>query len=118
MIVGAALLVFGFIGGRRARRRHPGAGGGAIAAAAEPKPVCACKHALAFHDPRTNVCHGQINGDPLRYDSFHHATAWKRVQCTCRQYVGPIPADQVLANFTLTHGTEPPTPDGDTSDQG
>lgn len=88
MLTGAALLAAGWMTGRfvPARRRPP----------KQPKPVCGCGHEIAYHDPKTSECHGRVE-EATKYDPFGSATAWKRVQCTCRQYDGPTPLPTIYA---------------------
>jgi hypothetical protein len=96
MIVAAGIaFVFGSAGiGIGLRRRRP--------PATSDAPICTCKHGLAFHDPKTNICHGTNNGRPTVYsDLASRPIAWEQIPCTCRQYIGPIPAEQILANYLL-----------------
>lgn len=93
------------------------AGGGGLTigrrrgAKADPfAPVCTCRHWLSYHDPETGHCHGTRNGDPLAYDELNYPTAWKQEPCTCRQYVGPLPADHVIASFNNTPTITLPPP--------
>jgi hypothetical protein len=81
-------LLVGYIAGRR-RGPRP---------LAPPKPVparCGCKHDLAMHDPNTNQCHG-LNRQKL-WGPQGQDYGYGNVQCTCRQYNGPRPIDQVFA---------------------
>lgn len=61
-----------------------------------PKPVCGCTHHHAMHDPETRSCHAKVEGEPARYDSFGEPTAWRQVQCSCRQYTGPEPLPEYI----------------------
>jgi hypothetical protein len=49
-----------------------------------------------MHDPETGRCHDLMKGQPIRFDDFDQASAWEKVPCTCRQYIGPRPIDQVF----------------------
>lgn len=87
LLVGGVLLAVGYIAGRIGRRR-PG----------PPPPVtplCGCGHALSQHDRSTSTCYAE-----LRRDTFDRRGRWSGhswVPCTCRQYVGPRPIDEVFA---------------------
>lgn len=105
IIVGVA-LVSGGAGVRIGRRR----------AGKQPKPKCTCGHSLAFHDPDTHRCHGLMNGNPVRFDTFNDPTAWEKVPCGCRQYVGPVPADQMLTSFVYPKMPEIDKPPATTTD--
>lgn len=48
---------------------------------------CACKHNVSFHDEEG--CHGQVDGKPIKYDAYNDPTAYEKVRCSCRRYVGP-----------------------------
>lgn len=66
---------------------------------AEPDPVCGCEHHLAFHTP-DGVCKGQTQirtGTDSRGYGKHEI-----VDCTCQQYVGPVPAlnPQIMRELT------------------
>lgn len=76
------------------------------------KATCECRHALSFHDPKTGECHGRVNGDPVAYDAYNDPTAWESVRCSCRQYVGPIPPEQMLASFLPREADPPKLVDG------
>lgn len=91
MILGAALLGGGFLGGffagRHLRR-------------AREAPVCPCGHELSFHDPETRACHGRT----LQMNMRNEYGLWlgdQWVTCTCRQYDGPQRIEQYLATLTL-----------------
>ncbi len=96
LVIGAALLAAGFVAGRIGRRRPP-AGPPPL-----PTPVCGCGHTLSQHDTGTNTCYAE-----LRRDSYDKRGRWAGhtwVPCTCRQYVGPRPIDEVFLPRVL-----PPT---------
>ena len=88
LLVGGVLLAVGFVAGPA----------GPTAAAAPPPPVtplCGCGHALSQHDRETSTCYAE-----LRRDTFDKRGRWAGhtwVPCTCRQYVGPRPIDEVFA---------------------
>jgi hypothetical protein len=89
MITGALILLAGILIGRLlpSRRRK------------EPKPVeavCGCRHHHAMHDGETGHCHAQVD-KPTRYDRYGSATAYAKVQCSCRRYSGPEPLPLVFA---------------------
>src|SRR5204862_255528 len=83
---GAGLLAAGVLIGRRSRRR-PGA------ARETPTPRCACDHSLAEHNRDSNLCHAQIQRP--RYNKYGDWTGHEYTPCTCQQYVGPVPLEQV-----------------------
>jgi hypothetical protein len=78
----------GFTLGRKARKSP------AVKEAAPLALVCGCEHELAYHDPSTNQCHDTVSGTPVFKGG---KWAVPRVQCTCRQYTGPRPIDQVFS---------------------
>ncbi|AIG73315.1 Hypothetical protein AJAP_01925 [Amycolatopsis japonica] len=85
LAVGAGLFGAGLLTGKLTRRQT-GAG-------TSPKPVCGCSHGLEQHDPDTKECHGQI----LHRDWI--GNQW--VPCTCRQYVGPKPFEELFVSPML-----------------
>ena len=91
LLVGAALLGAGYVAGRLQRRR-----------AAPPRPmtpVCGCGHPLSQHDPESSTCYAE-----LRRDSYDKRGRWAGhtwVACSCRQYIGPRPIDEVFAPRVL-----------------
>lgn len=88
MLIGGGLTIAGFLLGRllptAPRRPKPIA------------PVCGCEHSLAYHDPKTGICHGTVE-EPTRYSTYGEPRAFQTVQCTCRQYDGPTPLPTVYA---------------------
>lgn len=92
LVEGALILIIGIVIGRlwgKDRKKNTGL--------KDPKPVCGCKHHYSMHDAETGHCHGQVRGNPLRYDSFDDPTAWEMVQCPCRRYAGPEPLPTLYA---------------------
>jgi hypothetical protein len=87
LAVGAALLAAGYLGGRLGRRRSR--------SPATPVAVCGCGHPLSQHDPQTNTCHAEVPRDA--YDRKGRWAGHTWVACSCRQYVGPRPIDEVFA---------------------
>ena len=53
------------------------------------QPICGCGHHLAQHDAKKGTCHARISAD--KYDI-------ERMQCTCRQYSGPLPVPEFFAS--------------------
>ena len=95
-VLGGALLAVGFLAGRLGRRQ----------AAPPPAttPLCGCGHTLSQHDTETSTCYAE-----LRRDTFDKRGRWAGhswVPCTCRQYIGPRPIDEVFLPRLL-----PPTGD-------
>lgn len=70
----------------RAKKRPKGA---------EPEPICGCEHHLAFHTPE-GVCKEQV---PIPDGE----NKFKVYDCTCQQYVGPIPSisPQILRELAM-----------------
>jgi hypothetical protein len=95
MLIAAGIAVVFYAAGRsvplRRRSTPPGADPGA--------PLCSCTHGLAYHDPTTGVCHAQVKDQPTVLNRHETPIAWSMVQCSCRQYVGPVPTEQLLAYF-------------------
>ncbi|MGY1695294.1 MULTISPECIES: hypothetical protein [unclassified Geodermatophilus] len=87
LVVGAALLAVGFVAGRLGRRRP-------AAPPPNPVPLCGCGHALSQHDTETNTCYAELRRDT--YDKRGRWAGHTWVPCTCRQYVGPRPIDEVF----------------------
>lgn len=87
MLSGGGLVLIGLAIGRfaPARRRTP----------KPPKPICGCRHQMAFHDPATGQCHGLNTVDA--YNRFEDSVGEKQVECTCRQYDGPTPLPVIYA---------------------
>jgi hypothetical protein len=86
LLVGAALLAAGFLAGRLSRRRPP--------APPPVTPLCGCGHALSQHDTETSTCYAELRRDA--YDKRGRWAGHTWVACTCRQYVGPRPIDEVF----------------------
>jgi hypothetical protein len=88
LVVGAVLLGAGYLSGRFGRRRRrPSEPAGPVA-------VCGCGHALSQHDPQSRTCHAEVPRDS--YDRKGRWAGHTWVACTCRQYVGPRPIDEVF----------------------
>lgn len=92
MLEGAVLMVIGVLLGRFL----PGRRKGAAPAAEPPKPVCGCKHHHSFHDPGSGKCHG-LADKPTHFTTTGKPIAWAKVPCTCRQYSGPVPLPEYMA---------------------
>ena len=92
LVVGAVLVAVGFVAGRIGRRRPP-------APPANPQPVCGCGHPLSQHDTGTNTCYAELRRDTYDKRGRWAGNSW--VPCTCRQYVGPRPIDEVFAPRVL-----------------
>jgi len=86
LLVGAALLAIGFVAGRLQRRRP--------APTPPVTPLCGCGHPLSQHDTETSTCYAELRRDA--YDKRGRWTGHTWVPCTCRQYVGPRPIDEVF----------------------
>lgn len=87
LLVGAGMLVGGFLCGRfrRPAARPPA-----------PRPeTCACGHALAYHDRATGACAERVKQESA-WDSYGDAVEYEYVPCACRRYVGPLPVEDLL----------------------
>ena len=85
-LVGAALLAAGYSAGRFGRRGPT--------APPQLTPVCGCGHALSQHDTETHTCYAELRRDTYDRKGRWAGDSW--VPCTCRQYVGPRPIDEVF----------------------
>ncbi|MPQ97530.1 hypothetical protein GB931_06260 [Modestobacter sp. I12A-02628] len=92
LLVGAALLAVGYLGGRLGRRRPTAPG-------APLTPMCGCAHPLSQHDPGSSTCHAEVPRDAYDKRGRWQGHSW--VRCPCRQYVGPRPIDEVFAPRVL-----------------
>jgi hypothetical protein len=86
LIVGAGLLAAGFTAGRFSRRRP--------SPPAPITPVCGCGHTLSQHDRETHTCYAELRRETFDRRGRFAGLTW--VPCTCRQYVGPRPIDEVF----------------------
>jgi hypothetical protein len=93
LAIGGLLVALGFVAGRLGRRRQ-----GPVT----PQAVCACGHPLSQHDPESNACHAEVARDAYTKRGRWAGHTW--VACSCRQYIGPRPIDEVFAPRLL-----PPT---------
>lgn len=83
MLLGGALVLAGQAFGALLRRtRSPKI----------PEAYCGCRHHLSKHDPQTGECHQTVPG-------YNRNGLWGAQPCGCRQYVGPVPAELMLASF-------------------
>jgi hypothetical protein len=94
LAVGGLLVVVGFVTGRLGRRRPTGP--------VVPQAVCACGHPLSQHDPESTICHAEVARDSYTKRGKWAGHTW--VACSCRQYIGPRPIDEVFSPRLL-----PPT---------
>ncbi|MCW2699547.1 MAG: hypothetical protein JWQ45_1082 [Blastococcus sp.] len=88
LLVGGALLAVGYLTGRLNRHRTP-------PPPPPMTPLCGCGHALSQHDRETSTCYAELRRD--NYDKRGRWAGHVWVPCTCRQYVGPRPIDEVFA---------------------
>jgi len=58
---------------------------------ANPQPICGCKHHRSYHEEGKGICHAQVKGKPIHYDTWNDPNAWEKIQCTCQHYTGPEP---------------------------
>lgn len=96
MIEGVAIFVVGIIVGRVLPGR-------AKKAAFPVKATCECEHSLASHSPKTKQCTDYLDhltGGAI-YDSRGRRVGNSRIPCRCKQYIGPLPAEQYFAAQTL-----------------
>ena len=94
LVVGAVLLAVGYLAGRLGRRRP--------SPPPLPQAVCACGHPLSQHDPETTACAAEVARDAYTKRGRWAGHTW--VACSCRQYIGPRPIDEVFTPRLL-----PPT---------
>ena len=81
MWAGSMMMLLGFPWVSSLRRRK--------AKGAEPEPVCGCEHHLAYHTYE-GACKGQIK---THVGTDHRGyPVYEVFDCTCQQYVGPVPA--------------------------
>jgi hypothetical protein len=97
LLIGAALLAVGYGAGLLTRRRP-------LPPPPPPVPVCGCGHPLSQHDTQTNTCYAELRRDT--YDKRGRWAGVNWVPCTCRQYVGPRPIDEVFAPRLLPPGVD------------
>ncbi|MBO2461639.1 hypothetical protein [Actinomadura violacea] len=80
------------------------------------KPVCGCKHHLAFHDHITGRCNGPAQqAVDWVWDDENEVKVpvrWTSVPCPCQQYTGPSPVAAlrtplVPAPIVAAPGNEP-----------
>jgi hypothetical protein len=85
LLVGAGLLVVGYLVGRFAgpRKRDDA-----------PTATCDCGHGLALHNRDTDRCHAEV-GRP-QHNQHGEVVGYDYMPCACRRYVGPVPADQIV----------------------
>lgn len=87
LAVGGGLLAVGWIAGRLARlRSRP-------AVPTTPRPVCTCTHPLSSH-AKDGTCHSTVERTK-KWDNSGYPVAFEHVPCTCQQYVGPKPLDEL-----------------------
>lgn len=66
------------------------------------KPVCGCDHGLHQHDRQTGKCHAEYKKPMGQYYKQGRLwDKWEWTKCDCRQYTGPIPAEEYLAQQLL-----------------
>ncbi|MEY8041898.1 hypothetical protein [Saccharopolyspora cebuensis] len=88
LVVGGVLLALGFAAGRFGRVRSKARAKEQITAS------CGCGHGLDQHDPEDGTCHAELRR------SRYVDGGWdghEYVPCTCRQYVGPRPVEELFA---------------------
>ena len=89
LLAGAGILGVGFLAGRRGRRKSP----------APPQAFCGCGHGLEQHDPEARVCKAEVTRG--KYDSLGEWVGYTYAPCTCQQYVGPKPLEEMFAQRYL-----------------
>lgn len=95
-MVWAPVLVWSLKSGRKRRRKGE-----------EPEPICGCEHNLAFHTSE-GICKAQRQrwlGTDSRGNSQYDI-----VDCTCQQYVGPIPmiSPQIMRELSMPQASVEP----------
>lgn len=86
LAVGGGLLAVGYLAGLLSRRRR---------APEPPGAVCGCTHSMALHDAEMGKCHGEVER-PKVYNKQGDYIGRQYVPCSCRQYVGPRPVEEIL----------------------
>jgi hypothetical protein len=84
MLIVLGAVGIGFIAGRRTRKPKP----------VDPlKPICGCTHGLHSHDPKTKKCNASVSRAVYNKRGDWIGKEW--VGCSCMQYTGPMPLDQL-----------------------
>lgn len=81
LLAGAGILGVGYLAGRITRRR---------AAPAPTQALCGCGHGLEQHDLQAHACKAEVPRGNYTY-----------VPCTCQQYVGPKPLEEMFVQQYL-----------------
>jgi hypothetical protein len=87
--VGGVLVIAGWIIGRSARPRP-------MTPASPLQAMCGCGHGLEQHAPDTRQCHGSTLRKKVRTPKGD-AIGDQWIDCTCRQYVGPQPIEEMFS---------------------
>lgn len=102
LAVGAGIALVSWAVGRVTGRRER--------EALSPRAVCeGCTHGLSYHGD-DGGCHGTDRR--TKYDEHGYNRGQHDFPCTCRRYVGPVPAERMLASLPrqLPEGDPPKTP--------
>lgn len=102
LIIGALLALVFFAMGRASGLRQAKTLPGLSAPSAPVQAICGCKHGLHAHDLKASRCHGEVKKDLGDY--YEDGKLWHKhrmVQCGCRKYTGPIPAEEYIAQQML-----------------
>lgn len=87
LVAGAALLSAGYLSGRITRPSRT------------PQAICGCGHGLDQHEPASGRCHGEVKR--AAYNKYGSWVGHTYPTCTCQQYVGPVPIEQLIQTQIL-----------------
>lgn len=62
-----------------------------------PDPICGCHHHLSMHSLESGQCRALVGRRDDTYNARGHYIGKQDRYCTCQQYVGPKPAEMVIA---------------------
>lgn len=62
----------------------------------QPKAICGCGHAYAFHNKETSACNHKRLQD--MYNKKGDYIGKQPVGCPCERYDGPTPLGDIIAN--------------------
>ncbi|WP_158839687.1 hypothetical protein [Saccharothrix deserti] len=85
LAVGGVIFAAGYVIGFLTKRSRP--------SAPQLTAICGCGHGLDQHDPETWTCHAEVRRDEFDGVVVRHVY----VPCTCRQYTGPKPIEELFA---------------------
>ena len=66
------------------------------------RPVCGCGHHHSYHDLASSECHATVRGKAIKFNAWAEPMAWDQIQCSCKQYSGPVPLPEYFAPEVTT----------------